>query len=88
MSTDTPTTQGVLRSLEQLQEFLSSRVEQLSLAVDRLRDQAGQLERALETRQRPATSITTPVLQAREPDSVSTPPLPSLKSATQEPDHA
>ncbi|OCF37740.1 hypothetical protein I316_00867 [Kwoniella heveanensis BCC8398] len=41
-------TRALLRSLEELRDSLSTRVEQLSMAVERLRGQAGQLERALE----------------------------------------
>ncbi|WVQ97711.1 hypothetical protein IAU59_004825 [Kwoniella sp. CBS 9459] len=41
-------TRALLRSLEELRDSLSTRVEQLSTAVERLRGQAGQLERALE----------------------------------------
>ncbi|WWC67552.1 uncharacterized protein I206_101461 [Kwoniella pini CBS 10737] len=41
-------TRALLRSLEELRDSLSSRVEELGNAVERLRDQAGVLERALE----------------------------------------
>ena len=40
-------TRALLRSLEDLRDSLSARVEQLSNAVERLRGQAGELERAL-----------------------------------------
>ncbi|WVR04325.1 hypothetical protein IAU60_001325 [Kwoniella sp. DSM 27419] len=42
-------TRALLRSLEELRDSLSLRVDQLSLAVERLRSQAGELERALDT---------------------------------------
>ncbi|WWD00173.1 hypothetical protein V866_007082 [Kwoniella sp. B9012] len=41
-------TRALLRSLEELRDSLSTRVEHLSNAVERLRGQAGELERALE----------------------------------------
>ncbi|WVW78862.1 hypothetical protein I302_100825 [Kwoniella bestiolae CBS 10118] len=41
-------TRALLRSLEDLRDSLSTRVEHLSNAVERLRGQAGELERALE----------------------------------------
>jgi hypothetical protein len=43
----TDNTRALLRSLEDLRDSLSARVEQLSNAVERLRGQAGELERAL-----------------------------------------
>ncbi|WOO77866.1 uncharacterized protein LOC62_01G001424 [Vanrija pseudolonga] len=44
---DPANTRVLLRSLEELRDSLSVRVEQLSLAVDRLRGQATELERAV-----------------------------------------
>ncbi|ORX33530.1 hypothetical protein BD324DRAFT_639675 [Kockovaella imperatae] len=43
---DTQNTRALLRSLEELRDSLADRVEQLSQAVERLRAQAGELERA------------------------------------------
>ncbi|WWD21959.1 hypothetical protein CI109_106447 [Kwoniella shandongensis] len=47
-ATSQQNTRALLRSLEELRDSLGSRVEQLGVAVERLRGQAGDLERALE----------------------------------------
>lgn len=46
-TSSTGSTRALLHSLEELRDTLSARVEQLSNAVERLRGQAGELERAL-----------------------------------------
>lgn len=48
LESTTQHTQALLRQLEELRDTLTTRVEQLSNAVERLRSQASELERLLE----------------------------------------
>ncbi|WWC59061.1 uncharacterized protein I303_101608 [Kwoniella dejecticola CBS 10117] len=60
-------TRALLRSLEELRDSLSSRVQELGNAVERLRGQAGELERALEGEVSPPARGNTGAINQRTP---------------------